>query len=212
MGQINIPIYQGGAEYATTRQAKESLSQAGDPDRFLAQPGPPGRRRRLGPQPGRGRRGARGPRGGLGQRSCADRRARRGQGRPADDARRAQRPAGSVAGANARWFRPSTTRSSIRTQLLSAIGRLNVPTLGLAVAEYDPRVHFDQVKSKWIGLRTPSGQVGAFGFRTPLAGGARERLSYGMSLPDSAGRRQRRASPASRKSHRSKALGWGRAV
>ena len=27
MGQINIPIYQGGAEYATTRQAKESLSQ-----------------------------------------------------------------------------------------------------------------------------------------------------------------------------------------
>ena len=42
--------------------------------------------------------------------------------------------------------------------LLSSIGRLNIPTLGLAVAEYDPRVHFDQVKSKWIGLRTPSGQ------------------------------------------------------
>jgi outer membrane protein len=42
--------------------------------------------------------------------------------------------------------------------LLSAIGRLNIPTLGLAVAEYDPRVHFDQVKGKWIGLRTPSGQ------------------------------------------------------
>jgi outer membrane protein len=42
--------------------------------------------------------------------------------------------------------------------LLSAVGRLNIPTLGLAVAEYDPRVHFDQVKSKWIGLRTPSGQ------------------------------------------------------
>src|SRR5208283_4561610 len=27
VGQINIPIYQGGAEYASTRQAKESLSQ-----------------------------------------------------------------------------------------------------------------------------------------------------------------------------------------
>ena len=27
MGQITIPIYQGGAEYATTRQAKESLGQ-----------------------------------------------------------------------------------------------------------------------------------------------------------------------------------------
>ena len=43
-------------------------------------------------------------------------------------------------------------------QLLSSIGRLNIPTLGLAVAEYDPRVDFDQVKNKWIGLRTPSGQ------------------------------------------------------
>jgi outer membrane protein len=42
--------------------------------------------------------------------------------------------------------------------LLSAIGRLNVPTLGLTVAEYDPTVHFDQVKSKWIGVRTPDGK------------------------------------------------------
>jgi outer membrane protein len=42
--------------------------------------------------------------------------------------------------------------------VLSSVGRLNIPTLGLAVVEYDPRVHFDQVKSKWIGLRTPSGQ------------------------------------------------------
>ncbi|MBV9287989.1 MAG: TolC family protein, partial [Hyphomicrobiales bacterium] len=42
--------------------------------------------------------------------------------------------------------------------LLSAVGRLNAPTLGLAVAEYDPRVHFDQVKNKWIGVRTPDGK------------------------------------------------------
>ena len=42
--------------------------------------------------------------------------------------------------------------------LLSAVGRLNVPTLGLAVAEYDPSVHFNQVKNKWIGLRTPDGK------------------------------------------------------
>jgi len=30
--------------------------------------------------------------------------------------------------------------------------------LNLAVAAYDPTVHFDQVKDKWIGLRTPDGQ------------------------------------------------------
>jgi outer membrane protein len=42
--------------------------------------------------------------------------------------------------------------------LLSAVGRLSIRSLGLAVAEYDPRVHFDQVKSRWIGLRTPDGK------------------------------------------------------
>jgi outer membrane protein len=42
--------------------------------------------------------------------------------------------------------------------LVSAIGRLSIRTLGLAVAEYDPRIHFDQVKNKWIGLRTPDGK------------------------------------------------------
>ena len=42
--------------------------------------------------------------------------------------------------------------------LLSAVGRLNVPTLGLPVAEYDPRVHYDQVKNKLWGLRTPDGK------------------------------------------------------
>ncbi len=42
--------------------------------------------------------------------------------------------------------------------LLSAIGRLSTANLGVAVAQYDPRVHFDQVKDKWIGLRTPDGK------------------------------------------------------
>ena len=42
--------------------------------------------------------------------------------------------------------------------LLSNIGRLSVKTLGLSVAEYDPRMHFDQVKSKQFGVRTPDGR------------------------------------------------------
>ena len=32
------------------------------------------------------------------------------------------------------------------------------PALELAVAEYDPGVHFDQVKGKWFGVRTPDGE------------------------------------------------------
>jgi outer membrane protein len=42
--------------------------------------------------------------------------------------------------------------------LLSAIGRLSVKNLGLSVIEYDPRVHFDQVRNKMWGWRTPDGK------------------------------------------------------
>ena len=41
---------------------------------------------------------------------------------------------------------------------MAAIGRLDASTLHLAVNEYDPTVHFDQVKDKWFGLRTPDGR------------------------------------------------------
>ena len=42
--------------------------------------------------------------------------------------------------------------------LLAAVGRLSSSTLGLQVATYDPTIHFDQVKDKWFGLRTPDGR------------------------------------------------------
>jgi outer membrane protein len=42
--------------------------------------------------------------------------------------------------------------------LLQAIGRLNVQTLALNVPAYDSRIHYDQVRDKWFGLRTPDGR------------------------------------------------------
>jgi outer membrane protein len=42
--------------------------------------------------------------------------------------------------------------------VLSSIGQLSARSLGLKVATYDPKVHFEQVKDKWFGLRTPSGE------------------------------------------------------
>ena len=113
MGQITIPIYQGGAEYASTRQAKESLSQQEIQTDSLRNQVRQAVVAAWGLNRSCSRRGARRPRGGLRQRSGADRRARRGQGRPADDARRAQRPAGFIVRRERRWFRPNTTRSSI---------------------------------------------------------------------------------------------------
>jgi outer membrane protein len=41
---------------------------------------------------------------------------------------------------------------------LAAIGELSADTLGLDVVRYDPTVHFNQVKDKWFGLRTPDGR------------------------------------------------------
>jgi outer membrane protein len=42
--------------------------------------------------------------------------------------------------------------------VFAAIGRLTAANLALNVIHYDPTIHFDQVKDKWIGLRTPDGR------------------------------------------------------
>jgi len=42
--------------------------------------------------------------------------------------------------------------------VMAAIGRLTASNLNLNVIEYDPTIHFDQVKNKWIGLNTPDGR------------------------------------------------------
>jgi outer membrane protein len=42
--------------------------------------------------------------------------------------------------------------------VMEAIGRLSAANLSLTVTQYDPTIHFDQVKDKWIGLRTPDGR------------------------------------------------------
>jgi outer membrane protein len=42
--------------------------------------------------------------------------------------------------------------------VLSSIGRLNARVLRLKVPQYRPEIHYDQVKDKWFGVRTPSGE------------------------------------------------------
>ncbi len=157
MGQLTIPIYQGGAEYASTRQAKEQLSQqelSTDLQRDQV-------------------RAAVVAAWGAHQASVGVVRAARAsvsanevalQG-VREEAKVGQRTTLDVLNAqqallNARVQLVSAEHDAVVNSysLLSAIGQLNIPTLGLAVAEYDPRVHFDQVKNKWIGLRTPDGK------------------------------------------------------
>jgi outer membrane protein len=157
MGNLTIPIYQGGAEYATTRQAKESLSQQEIQTDSL--------RNQV--------RQAVVASWGLVQAAVGVVRAARASVSAnevaltgvREEAKVGQRTTLDVLNAQQALLQARTTLVQAEHdqvvdsyQLLSSIGRLNIPTLGLAVAEYDPRVHFDQVKSKWIGLRTPSGQ------------------------------------------------------
>ena len=42
--------------------------------------------------------------------------------------------------------------------VLSATGRLSVSRLGLGVKEHKPEEHYEAVKDKWFGLRTPDGR------------------------------------------------------
>ncbi len=42
--------------------------------------------------------------------------------------------------------------------VMAAIGKRTAANLNLNVIAYDPTIHFNQVKDKWIGLRTPDGR------------------------------------------------------
>jgi outer membrane protein len=42
--------------------------------------------------------------------------------------------------------------------LLAAVGRLAPQVLRLAVSNYDPQVHYHQVRDAWVGVRTPDGR------------------------------------------------------
>jgi outer membrane protein len=61
---------------------------------------------------------------------------------------------------NARVILVSAQRDRVVASysVMAAIGRLSAANLNLNVVQYDPTVHFDQVKDKWIGLRTPDGR------------------------------------------------------
>jgi outer membrane protein len=42
--------------------------------------------------------------------------------------------------------------------VLASIGRLSAQRLSLKTSVYNPRIHYDQVRDKWIGTTTPDGR------------------------------------------------------
>ena len=156
-GQMTIPLYQGGSEYSTIRQAKETLSQ---------------RRIDLDTQRDQAQQTAVQS---WGQLEAARAQIQATQAQVAaseialngvrEEARVGQRTTLDVLNAqqelvNARVSLVTAQRDRVVASysLLAASGRLSAQELGLGVPIYDPTVHYHQVRDSWGGARTPDGK------------------------------------------------------
>jgi outer membrane protein len=157
LGQINVPIYEGGEVYARARQAKETLGQArlkADLQRDVVRAGVVSTWGQL-----------ESARAVIQSSRAAVKAAEIALEGIREEAKVGQRTTFDV------LFQQQTllnTRVSLVTAqrdrvvasyaVMASIGRLSAANLNLNVTQYDPTVHFDQVKDKWIGLRTPDGR------------------------------------------------------
>lgn len=156
-GQVNVPIYEGGASYATIRQAKEQLGVA----KFQADVARDNVRAAVVSA------------WGLLVSSKAALQADQAQVTAAEialngtreEARVGQRTTLDVLNAqqtllNARVALVQAQRDRVVASyaILASTGQLTASALALKVQPYNPTVHFDQVKDKWWGLRTPDGR------------------------------------------------------
>ncbi len=157
VGQLTIPIYEGGQVYSRTRQAKETAGQ-----------------RRLEADVTREsvRAGVVVSWGTL-EASRAQILAAQAQVQAAEtalagvreEAKVGQRTTLDVLNAQQELL---TARSTLITAqrdrvvasytLLGAVGRLNADSLGLRAERHDAQRHYNQVRDKWIGLQTPDGR------------------------------------------------------
>jgi outer membrane protein len=157
IGQVSVPIYQGGTEYSQIRQAKETVSQ---------------KRLELAQNRDQARANVVQAWAQL-DAAKAQIEATKAQVAAAEialngvreEARVGQRTTLDVLNAqqelvNARVALVTAQRDRVVASytLLSAVGRLSIPVLGLQVPLYDPMVHYQQVRDAWTGVRTPDGK------------------------------------------------------
>jgi len=157
VGQVTVPIYDGGASYSSIRQAKETAAQrrldldfARDQARvgvlqYWAQT--EASKHSLDTA--------------LAQVKASEsalngvsEEARLGQ-RTTLDVLNAQQ---ELVGARANLLSAQRDRIVNSYSLLAAVGRLSPQVLGLRVDAYRAQVHYQQVRDAWFGVRTPDGQ------------------------------------------------------
>ena len=157
VGQLTIPLYQGGGEYSAIRQSKETLGQ-----------------QRLNLDVNRDQARATVVQS-WGQLDAAKAQieATTAQVNAAEialdgvreEARVGERTTLDVLNAqqelvNARVALVTAQHDRVVASytLLAAVGALSVQHLGLNTPIYDPQVHYQQVRDAWFGLRTPDGR------------------------------------------------------
>jgi outer membrane protein len=157
IGQLSVPIYQGGAEYSAVRQAKETLGQQRlQLDLVRDQV------RQAIVQSWSQLDAAKAQIKSTQTQVTAAESALNGV---REEARVGQRTTLDVLNAqqelvNARVAVVTAQRDRIVASytVLAAVGRLSPRVLGLPVTNYDAIVHYQQVRDNWVGLRTPDGK------------------------------------------------------
>jgi len=157
VGQINVPIYDGGTATSQTRQAKELTSQS---RMVLEQVRNQTRTAVVGAWvSNEGTKvaltAAESEVRAAGIALEGVRREAAGGQRTTIDVLNAQQ---DLTMARSRQILAQRDRVIASYTLLSAVGRLDVHTLNLNTPDYLPEVHYHQVRDAWHGLRTPSGQ------------------------------------------------------
>jgi outer membrane protein len=157
VGQVTIPVYQGGTEYATIRQAKETLSQRRtdlDTARDQVQQNVVQSWGQL--------EAAKAQIEATQTQVSASELALNGV---REEALVGQRTTLDVLNAqqelvNARVALVTAQRDRVVASytVLAAAGRLSPQVLQLDVPIYDAKVHYHQVRDSWVGVRTPDGK------------------------------------------------------
>jgi len=154
--QLNVPIYQGGAEYSLIRQSKETLEQ----QRLTLEQVRDQARADLVTAWGQLVAGKAQVAAAESQVAASEiaylgttKEAQAGQ-RTVIDILNAQQ---TLVNARIALVTAQHDRVVASYAVLSAVGRLSPQVLHLATQTYDPSVHYQQVRDNWIGVRTPDG-------------------------------------------------------
>jgi outer membrane protein len=155
--QLNVPIYQGGAEYSLIRQSKESLQQ----QRLTLEQVRDQARADLVTAWGQLLAGKAQVIAAQSQVEASElaylgtsKEAQVGQ-RTVIDILNAQQ---TLVNARVALVTAQHDRVVASYAVLSAIGRLSPQVLHLSTQTYDPSVHYQQVRDNWIGVSTPDGR------------------------------------------------------